>query len=157
MSYSGLFRPKNKSKYGGKVPQIVYRSLWELRLMGWLDDNEQVISWSSEEIVIPYLSQIDGKKHRYYPDFFIEFENGEKYLVEIKPQKETQPPKRGKNEKRYLTEVVTYGRNLSKWEYAKHYATDRGWKFVIWTEHHLDKLGIITSFRRSWPTPWKKK
>ena len=32
--------------------------------------------------------------------------------------------------------------NTSKWEYAKEYAKDRGWKFEIWTEDTLKSKGI---------------
>ena len=60
------------------------------------------------------------------------------YLVEIKPDAQTQPPKYpGKQTKKYLTESMTFMKNQSKWSAAKQYASDRGWEFIILTEKHL--------------------
>ena len=38
--------------------------------MVYCDNNESVIEWGSEEVVIPYKSPWDGRIHRYFPDFF---------------------------------------------------------------------------------------
>jgi len=54
MSYKGTFKPKNPSKYNGDANNIIYRSLWELRVMKYLDDHPKVIWWASEELIIPY-------------------------------------------------------------------------------------------------------
>ena len=70
MAYSGKFSPKNTNKYLGDPTNIWYRSLWERRVMTHLDINSNVIEWSNEEIIIPYLSPIDNRWHRYFPDFF---------------------------------------------------------------------------------------
>ena len=68
---------------------------------------------------------------------------GEKeYLIEIKPKKETTPPKSRKKTKRYLNEVMTYIKNTSKWEAAEEYCADRGLIFQIWTEETLKGMGI---------------
>ena len=37
---------------------------------------------------------------------------------------------------------MTYAKNTSKWEAANQYAADRGWKFEVWTENTLKRLGI---------------
>jgi hypothetical protein len=37
---------------------------------------------------------------------------------------------------------MTYIKNQSKWEAAKEYAENRGWKFDIWTEKTIKGLGI---------------
>ena len=40
--------------------------------MLWCDQqNSSVQEWGSEEIVIPYVSPVDGKRHKYYPDFYV--------------------------------------------------------------------------------------
>jgi hypothetical protein len=76
-------------------------------------------------------------------DAKIEFTDGRVLLVEIKPKKESQPPKNpGKKTRKYITEVMTYAKNISKWEAADAYALDRGWKFEVWTEETLKGLGI---------------
>ena len=68
--YSGRFTPLNPQKYKGNVRNIVYRSSWERRFMGYCDKNKDVLEWGSEEIVIYYRS-VDNKIHRYYPDFYM--------------------------------------------------------------------------------------
>lgn len=142
MSNKGLFRPKNAVKYRGDHTQIVYRSLWELKLMMYLDDHPDVIQWASEELTIPYKSPIDGRTHRYYPDFWVKQKNKsgivEVIIIEVKPKKQTAPPATSaKKTKRYIQEVVTWGVNSAKWEAAEKYCADRNWKFMLMTEKEL--------------------
>lgn len=141
-TYKGYFKPKNPQKYQGDPTNIVYRSRWELKLMMYLDDHKDVLNWSSEEIIIPYRSPIDGRIHRYFPDFKVtkinKEGNKETALIEIKPLSQTQPPKKQpKITKRYLTEVKTWGVNEAKWKAAQSYCLDRGWSFHIFTEKEL--------------------
>lgn len=141
-TYKGYFKPKNPQKYQGDPTNIVYRSRWELKLMMYLDDHKEILSWSSEEVIIPYRSPIDGKIHRYFPDFKVTKINKEgkkeTALIEIKPLSQTQPPKKQpKITKRYLTEVKTWGVNEAKWKAAQSYCLDRGWSFHIFTEKEL--------------------
>jgi len=143
MAYKGKWKPKNYSKYSGNSKNITYRSLWERQAFKWCDDNPDIVKWSSEEVVVPYRSKTDGKAHKYYPDLKITYSNGKTVLVEIKPKKQTKPPKvRSRKTSRYLKEVYTYGVNISKWEYANEYAKDRGWTFEIWTEETLKSKGM---------------
>ena len=143
MAYRGKWKPKNIYKYAGDPTKIVYRSLWERQTFRWCDQNPKVKSWSSEEVVVPYRSKVDGKLHRYFVDLKIVFESGQTLLVEIKPKNQVKAPKKqNRQTKRYITEVMRYGTNISKWEYAEEYAKDRGWKFEIWTEDTLSKMGI---------------
>lgn len=142
MAYQGYFKPKNPEKYKGDPTNIVYRSGWELKLMLFLDDRKDIIQWSSEELIIPYRSPIDGKKHRYYPDFVVTKINKEgkkeTILIEVKPLAQTKPPKKSKNiTKKYITEVKTWGVNEAKWKAATEYCKDRGWSFQILTEQDL--------------------
>jgi hypothetical protein len=141
-TYKGFYKPKNPKKYAGDPTNIVYRSFWEFKFMSYIDDHKDVLSWSSEEIIIPYRSPIDGKIHRYFPDFKITKLNKEgkkeTVLVEIKPLSQTKPPqKQSKVTKRYLTEVKTWGINEAKWKAAVDYCKDRGWSFHIFTEKEL--------------------
>lgn len=148
VTYKGKFKPKNPSKYTGDATNIIYRSSWELKLMVLLDNHPNVIRWGSEEIAIPYESPIDGRIHRYYPDFFVEQINKdgkkERLLIEVKPKQQTQPPDinnkltpKGMISKKYLNEVMTYGVNQAKWKAAIEMCKDRGWKFQIMTETEL--------------------
>lgn len=140
--YKGYFKPRNPQKYKGDPTNIVYRSSWELKLMSWLDSHPDILQWGSEELYIPYVSPIDGKYHRYFPDFFVKKRsvNGkvETLLIEIKPYNQTLPPKtQNKKTKRYINEVYTWGINSSKWKAAEEFCKDRMWKFVVMTEKDL--------------------
>ena len=144
MSYSGKFSPTNPNKYNGDHTNIVFRSSWELSFMRWLDMNPDVDTWVSEETVIPYISPVDDKQHRYFVDFKVKFKNGKVLLIEIKPDHQTKKPvaKKGKKRSTLLLEAQTYGVNWAKWKAAERYAEDRGWKFAVFTEHTLKGLGI---------------
>ncbi len=142
MAYSGKFSPKNPNKYLGDPTNIWYRSLWERRVMVHLDDNSNVVEWSSEEIIIPYLSPIDNRWHRYFPDFFVRVRNRigmlEGIVIEVKPHSQSIPPKVGKKiTKRVITEVMTYGVNEAKWKAAVEYCKTRNWTFKVVTEKEL--------------------
>lgn len=141
-TYKGRFIPKNRSKYLGDGSNIIYRSSYELKFMKWCDLNESVVKWASEEIVIPYVSPMDRRLHRYFVDFFIEVRDKtgkvKKYLVEVKPFKYTQPPEIPKRKtKRFITEVTQWGINNAKWEAAKKFAVSHGWEFIVITEKDL--------------------
>jgi hypothetical protein len=75
MAYKGKFRPKHPKKYRGDPTKIIYRSLWERNCMRYFDDNPNVLKWSSEEVIVPYKSPLDGRYHRYFPDFLIRIKN----------------------------------------------------------------------------------
>jgi len=142
MAYSGKFRPTNRQKYKGDPTNVIYRSLWELKFMRWCDTNINVLDWGSEEIVIPYISPLDNRVHRYFPDFYVRVRNKtgriEKLIIEIKPLKQTTPPKKqSRRTKKYITEVTTYAVNEAKWAAAREYCKDRKWEFRILTEKEL--------------------
>ena len=63
----------------------------------------------------------------------------EKYLIEIKPKKQTQPPTQHGNKKQstVLYENMTYIKNMAKWEAARKWCKRKGYKFQILTEEHL--------------------
>jgi hypothetical protein len=142
MAYKGKFSPKNPNKYKGDPTNIIWRSLWEKRVMTYLDDNSNVIEWSSEEVIVPYISPIDNRRHRYFPDFLIKVKqtngNIKTMLLEVKPKQQTKEPKVQKRKsKQYITEVTTWAVNQAKWKYAKEYCLDRGWEFKILTEEEI--------------------
>ena len=116
MSYKGRYRPSNPKKYRGDSSNIIYRSLWERKFMVYCDNQTKILEWGSEEIVLPYRSPIDNKVHRYYPDFYIKVResNGKikRYIIEIKPKKQTVEPKMKKRKtKGYIYEVYEYAKN----------------------------------------------
>ena len=136
----GLFKPKNPSKYIGK-DQPVYRSGWELKFFRFCNDNSNVVEWASEAVIIPYLSPIDNKIHRYYTDGIIAIKEAtgiKKYIVEIKPSAQTKPPVQGKKKhKTMVYETIRYAQNQAKWEAAVKYSNKHGYEFLILTEGEL--------------------
>jgi hypothetical protein len=142
MSYKGKYKPSYPQKYKGDPTNIVYRSLWERKFMVYCDLNENVLEWASEEKCVVYRSPIDGKPHRYFPDFIIKVkeENGsiKKYVIEIKPKRQTLPPPKPKRQtKGYIAEAYEYAKNQAKWEAAKEWCADRGYEFKVLTENEL--------------------
>ena len=140
-TYKGKNIPKNPEKYVGDITNIVYRSSWERKLMKFLDENPNVLKWASEEAVIPYVSPVDNKIHRYFTDAYakIKTKDGIKtYLIEVKPKHQTVPPKKPKRiSKHYQEALKTYAVNEAKWNAAKKVCEERDWNFLILTEDHL--------------------
>ena len=141
-TYKGRFRVLNPAKYKGDITTVIYRSLWELRFMKWCDQSPSIIEWGSETVIIPYVSPIDKKVHRYFVDFYIKVKSKnnttEKFLIEIKPEKFTKPPEIPKKKtKRFIDEVFQYGVNEAKWKAAFEFCTDRNMKFIVLTEKDL--------------------
>ena len=144
MSYKGIFKPSFSQKYIGDSKNIIYRSLWELKFMNYCDKNENVLKWSSEEIWIPYVSPIDNRVHKYFPDFFIKYkdvnENIKESLVEIKPKRQVAGPKAVKRvTQKQMYEIKEFAKNQAKWKAAEEFCADRRWQFQILTE---DNLGV---------------
>ena len=151
MAYSGRFRPKNPAKYKGDPTKVIYRSMWEFKFFRYVDEHPDVIWWASEEYAIPYMSPLDNKRHRYFPDVVVHRKTPDgsvkTLMIEIKPKSQTKPPdikkkndtKTGRVSRRYLNEVKTWGINEAKWKAAHIWCAQRGWEFHLYTE---DQLGI---------------
>lgn len=142
MSYKGKYKPIYPQKYVGDPTGIIYRSLWERHFMKYCDTNKNILEWQSEEKYVVYRSPIDGKAHRYFPDFLIKVkeDNGsiKKYMIEIKPQKQTVPPAKPQRQtKSYLSEAYEYAKNQAKWQAAREWCADRGYEFKVLTENEL--------------------
>lgn len=114
---------------------IIYRSSYELKFITWLENNNQVKQWGSECICIPY-TYIDNKIHHYYPDYFVEFVDGTKMVVEVKPLSQTRPP---------ISEANQWGKqayikNMCKWRATKEFCESKGYKFKIITEKTINQI-----------------
>ena len=136
----GIYNPITRKFKGVSNP--TYRSSWELKFFRWCDNNPNVVEWSSESVAVPYTSPIDGKLHRYFVDNVVKIKEGNeitKYLIEIKPKKQTIKPSSHGNKKKstILYESMEYVRNIAKWAAAKKWGSTRGYKFQILTEDHL--------------------
>ncbi len=140
--HQGLYHPRYPEKYVGDVNNIIYRSSWELRFLQYCDSNDNILQYASEEFSIPYLSPLDNRMHRYYPDYLIKVKesNGliKKYVVEVKPKRQTEPPKKkSRVTKTYINEMKTYALNQAKWKYAREFCKDNLLEFKVITEDQL--------------------
>lgn len=140
----GTYTPVHPEKYKGTVP-IVYRSSYELHMMRWLDRNINCISWGSESDVVPYYDPVTRNNRRYFIDFRATMltTSGRQvvYYIEVKPHRETLPPKESKRKKAktILHEKQTYLTNTAKWKAATEWSRQRGGVFKIVTEKELFK------------------
>lgn len=122
--------------------EINYKSSLERKCLRYCDMNKYVKNYSLEPFAIKYLKPTTGKIHRYFIDFFIEFKNGQKFLVEIKPFSETIEPKKPKKKSEkailnYQKALQTFAINTAKWRAAEAFCKERGIKFIILTENEL--------------------
>jgi len=144
MAYKGYYKPSYPEKYIGDPNNVIYRSLWERKFMYWVDHNQNILKWASEEIWIPYLSPLDQRVHRYFPDFYIKYKDSKgtikESLIEVKPKRQVEGPKPQKRvTQKQMYEIKEFAKNQAKWKAAKEFCADRKWEFQILTE---DNLGV---------------
>ena len=144
MSYKGRYIPTNPYKYKGNPNRIIYRSLWERKFMKYCDNNNAILEWGSEEVIIPYLSPWDGRIHRYFPDFYIKVQQHDntikRLIIEIKPKKQCVPPKSTpkRKTKKWFGEIKAWGINQAKWKHATEWWGKNDMEFKILNEDHLN-------------------
>lgn len=149
----GRYIVANELKYVGNPHKVVYRSSWEYYFMRWLDTNDNVTHWNSEELKIPYF--MNKVRHTYYPDFLVRFKSGESYLVEVKPYAETMPPKppddlaNNTATNSYKAKLTTYVKNQLKWEAARSWCETRGIQFIVLTEKELFARFSVSKAKRN--------
>ena len=147
-SRKSIFIPKNPKKYVGNASNIICRSNWERVFCEKCDTNDNIVTWASEEFSIPYVSPLDNKRHRYYPDFLIKVKEPDgkfkKYVIEIKPKKQTVKPKMKTDSRKrprmtnsYAKELNNYAVNVAKWNAAIEFCKDNSLEFQIITEDNL--------------------
>jgi hypothetical protein len=107
--------------------QYNFRSGWEQKYMIHLDENPDVSSWTYEKLVIEYVSNQKTKKiRRYFPDFYVEFSDGSKKVIEIK-------------QKRKLEQAIVKKKTTA----AQAWCETFGATYVILTEIELKNMGLI--------------
>lgn len=140
MPYQGIFIPRFPNKYVGDVSTIVYRSSWERRFFAYCDASPGIRRWASEEIVVPYLSPLDQRIHRYFPDVWLESHTPtgiKTFLIEIKPKSQTAVRPHIRKSRKLLREAMTVAVNHAKWDAAKAFCAHQSWTFLVLTEEHL--------------------
>jgi hypothetical protein len=95
--------------------------------MQWLDAEPTVASYGYETVIIPYVANSrTGKTRKYFPDFLIEFTDGKRILVEVKPSKR-------------LAQV----RVQKKLAAARQWCTAHGAALQVITEVELRGMGLL--------------
>ena len=144
----GFFRPYRPEKYLGDVNRIIFRSSWELKFMQFCDSTEKVLKWNSEGLKIPYFNPLSKTMNNYYIDFFVILKNHknelERWLMEVKPSKFTEPPVRPvrmtpKVLESYMYAAKQYIINRAKFEAARDFVVNHDMQFGIITEQFLFK------------------
>lgn len=144
----GMYLLEFPNKYVGKTNdsnEILYRSSWEQRVFYYMDHNKNIIEWSNETIIVPYIFKLDGKVHRYYPDIVCKAKTSKgikSFMMEIKPKWQTIEPSKPKNRSRdrkvrYEKEMFTYIKNTCKWEAAEEFCKKNNYEFKIITEDEI--------------------
>ena len=104
-----------------------HRSGWEQKYMTHLDSDINVVNWSYEKLIIEYVSNIKtGKIRKYYPDFYVEYKDGSRVVVEIKP-------------KRKLDQAII----KKKIAAAEQWCVTHGATYKILTELELKDMGLL--------------
>ena len=135
MAYKTRYTPENIKKYIGDPSKIICRSLWERNVCKFCDSSSNILKWSFEEIIIPYVNPLDQKTHNYSPDFVIQFESNKQlktWMLEIKPKKQTYL-KENASKRDKITWIV----NSAKWEAAQKYCEKHKMEFKIITEKEI--------------------
>jgi|SRR5208282_1699969 len=106
---------------------LFYHSMWELVRMISLEEDGTVLRYKKAPFAIPYI--LNGKKHRYYPDFLVIYRMGKGcVLEEIKPLA--------------LTETVE---NQAKFNAARQWSKEQGIPFVLITDNQIVELAAKNS------------
>jgi hypothetical protein len=145
---AGIYTLSHPNKYNGKITNggVSFRSSWEERLYYYMDNNKNVIEWSAETLIVPYIFSIDGKVHRYYPDIVCKVASKDgsqkKYMIEVKPEKQTIEPTKPLNrglerKRRYESDMFVYVKNQDKWKAATDYCRKNRMEFKILTENDI--------------------
>lgn len=172
MNENAKFRQGYYTSTSGKclTRENIYRSSWEIGFYEWCDRTPAVVRWASEPIAVEYRNPVGNLEYcaknkldpndprnwpiaRYYTDAWIELQGSDgkirKIFVEIKPYCQTQRPQPVpsdaplRQQKAFNRAARIYLQNSAKWAAAKKYFESRGAEFMVFTEHTLEKLGIL--------------
>lgn len=141
----GFFKPQNKNKCLNKEGFCIYRSALEMKVMIELDKNPNVVEWSSEATIIPYINPVSGNPARYFVDFYIKtkaIDGYKKFLVEVKPKSQTvlrEYTNKAKKSTKLYSEMQ-WAINQAKWVAAKSYCKLKGMSFLLMTEDDIESL-----------------
>jgi hypothetical protein len=126
--YQNGFEPKlhhvNGWHFSPKAGKIFFRSSYEKKAYIKLDENEKVKTYKTEFVSTEYYNPEKQINSSYLIDLLIEYTDGSKKLVEVKPEK-------------WLDDDLI----SLKIEAGKHKAEELGISFEVWTE--MDLFGHV--------------
>jgi hypothetical protein len=135
----GKFVVANPQKYVGKG-EPTWRSSWEWAFMQFCDNNENILSWASEPVRIPYRHPLTGKNTTYVPDFIVTYRGPNNTtraeLIEIKPKKQSMLEDKMNSRDRAIVAI-----NYAKWAAAQKWCKQYGLTFRIITESDIFHQG----------------
>jgi hypothetical protein len=113
-----------------------------------LDKNPNVLSWGSENVIIPYYKSVEKRNARYYLDFYLKIQLGElikEFIIEVKPHSQTEERKyrAGTKQSTIIFEKVQFLTNSDKWSAAQKWCKEqkdkknRDIEFIIITEKNI--------------------
>lgn len=130
------FIPQHPEKLLNRT-QLIAKSNLEYLAMRYLDSNPIIKKWGYESKFIYYYDRLNNRRRRYFIDFIAIAQLNEhvskELWIEIKPYKETIPPK---NKKDFQGQRI-YMTNKAKWDAATVLAKQNGAEFKILTENEL--------------------
>jgi hypothetical protein len=134
-------------RYGGNKEKIKLRSKFEKWvLFNYIERNPLIKEWNYESHKIPYFDSVKNKNREYIPDFYIEFTNNKKMLLEVKPYSHIFPSILENvkfsdlNERQlfYYNRMVSNAENnLIKFKAANDWCLDKEMEFCIFTEEGI--------------------
>lgn len=137
----GYFDVSNSTKYVGATP-VIYRSSLEVKCFSVFERSASVVAWSSEPDFVNINYTYNNKVYKYNVDCYVEFANGAKQIIEIKPEYQVYEPSpaKFKDRAKYAQAVETYHRNMAKWKAAHAWAIANGMTFKILTDTSINKF-----------------
>jgi len=131
----GIYHVVNKNKYVGRG-EPRYRSGWEHAFFSFCDNNEHILEWASEAIVVKYRHPITGKITNYVPDVFLRYRTKNNKIcteiIEIKPRKQTMIEGKMSERDRMVVAI-----NHAKWAAATAWCKRAGIVFRVLDETQL--------------------
>lgn len=152
----GYHHLTNPSKYLGNPCKIRYKSHLERGFMKGLDDNPDVVEWGYEYHKIKY--QYNSETRTYLPDIYVVFNTArglKKYMIEIKPHKDTVSPKTECDNDIIRKPIRTdrYNENQAKWNAARLFCLENSLEFLLITERDIFKKARLENVEKKAKNP----
>ena len=106
--------------------EMVFRSSWEEACINHFDNNDSVAAFEVEPVRILYEAEHGEYLRNYIPDFIVEYVDGKRLMIEIKPE--------------YFVDAKI---NQAKFKAAREYCDKHNITFEVWTETKINDIKAI--------------